>query len=118
MAPSAWPTAEAIIANISVLAIFASLVAAGIMKGVKEVRDFRKPDAATSPSTTAQVAAATILENVTLAEWSRTNMLVVEAIRELMDCLSRDRESRLDMRLETAELRHAIADLTKVMERG
>jgi hypothetical protein len=81
---------------------FIGLVTAGALKGLKEYKDFKRPEAAGS-SMSAQVAAATILENATLAEWTRSNHAVVAALERLCDTLSRN----LD---ETAELRRTVAD--------
>lgn len=117
IAGSVLPSVSTIIANISGLVIFAALVVAGIVKGLKEVREFRKPDAAT-PGQPAQIAAATILENVTLGEWSRTNMLVVNAIRDLIEVMGKHRDEVHEQRLETADLRHAIAGLERSLSRG
>jgi hypothetical protein len=103
LAKSALANAPAIIANISVMAIFAAVVTAGIMRGLKEYRDFMKP--AATANTTTQVAAATILENVTLSEWTRSNKEVSVALGRLCDMLAKHHD-------ETAELRRNVEDVS------
>jgi hypothetical protein len=94
--------ASSIATNVVMFVIFIGLVTAGVMKGLKDFREFKKPET-TSTSATAQVAAATILENVTLSEWTRSNHEVVAALGRLCDMMSRN----LD---QTAELRRAVED--------
>lgn len=102
---SQLPSPTTLLANISVLAIFASLVAAGIMKGLKEVRDFRKP-AAPTQSTQSQIVGATLLENSTIREWTASNKTVVVAIGELCDILDKHRDDTAELRREVADVRH------------
>lgn len=112
---SALKNAPAIIANISVLAIFGAIVAAGVMRGLKEYRDFTKPKVE-APSTSATVAAATILENVTLNDWSRSNKLVADQLAKLIEVMLRDREIGLETRHETTALTHAMNRLHDEIE--
>lgn len=104
VAGSALGNASSIIANISVLAIFGSIVAAGVMKGLKEYRDFVKPaSTAATPAVDARVAAATILENVTLSEWTASNKEVVVALHHVCDKLDRVREELMEHRMALKE---------------
>lgn len=110
MAHWAFSNAPAIIANISVLAIFGAIVAAGIMRGLKEFRDFRNPatksDGSASPA--AQIAAATILENVTLNEWSRSNKEVAIALGRLCDILVKHHDELADHRRVMEDVQHEL----------
>lgn len=110
-AGQALGNAPAIIANISVLVIFASIVGAGILRGLKEYREFTKSSVTAPPVPDARVAAATLLENVTLSEWTTSNREVKVALERLCDMLSKSRE-------ETMELRHEIVELRQGMRRG
>lgn len=85
------------------------MIGAGVMKGIKEVREFHKskPDKP-GQSIDAQVAAVTILENATLSSWTRSNKDVREGIDRLVDCIGDLRDELRDTRRETADLRHAI----------
>ena len=117
IAPLLLANASSIATNVVMFVAFIGLVTAGIMKGVKDWREFKKPEAAgTGP--TAQIAAMTILENVTLSEWSRSNRDVIVAIRDLIDVMSKHRDEVHEQRLETADLRHAIAGLERSLSRG
>lgn len=80
------------------------------MRGLKEVRDFRKPDASTPPGTAAQVAAATILENVTLSEWSASNRDARAGMDRLCDILLKVRDELVELRHEISEARHDIRE--------
>lgn len=107
--PSGLPSAETVVANVTVLAIFASLVAAGIMRGLREVREFRKP-ATASTSSAAQIVGATILENVTLHEWTTSNGEVRVALDRLHDVIVKYRDELNEHRHEMIEHRRAIED--------
>lgn len=70
------------------------------MRGIKEVKDFRKP-ATPATSTAAQIAGATILENVTLHAWTESNHQVALALDRLCGMLS-------DHQDEMAKLRRSL----------
>lgn len=72
-----WDDIPAIVANISILTLFVGLVFAGVAKGVKELKGLASSDGKTS------IQAATILENITLSEWSASNRSVEHAITRL-----------------------------------
>jgi len=98
---------------VAVFAIFAAIVSAGVMRGLKEYRDFIKSKAPSpGSSTTAQVAAATILENVTLSEWSRTNREVSEQLKDTHVAIDRLCDMLAKHHDETAELRRNVQDVT------
>jgi hypothetical protein len=103
-----------LLGNLSVFLIFGGMIGAGIMRGVKEVREFRKGTAEAKPtspgSMEAQVAAVTILENATLSAWTRSNKEVRDGLDRLVECVSDLRDELRDTRRETAELRHVIQD--------
>lgn len=117
IAPLLLANASSIATNVVMFVAFIGLVTAGIMKGVKDWRDFKKPES-TSAAPAAQIAAAMILENVTLNEWSRSNRDVIVAIRDLIDVMGKHRDEVHEQRLETADLRHAIAGLERSLSRG
>lgn len=117
-ATTALANAPAWIANISVLTIFGGVIAAGIMRGLKEVRDFQKPAAAPSASVDAQVAAVTILENATLSAWTKSNTEVAVAITHLCDTLRRHTEVLDQHHDETANLRRVVEDVAHALRRG
>lgn len=106
----AYSNAPAIIANISVFAIFAAVCVAGIVRGLKEYRDFIKP-ASPSSGTTTQITAATLLENVTLSEWSATNRDVKIALNRLCDMLAKHHD-------EMAGTRRVLEDVQHELHRG
>lgn len=108
----AFDNAPALAANVAVFAVFAGIVSAGVMKGLKEFRDFTKPSTTSSGATTpAQVAAATILENVTLSEWSASNREVVVAVTRLCEGLAKHQD-------EIADLRRVVEDVQHELHRG
>lgn len=118
---SGLPSAETIVANVTILTVFAGLVVAGIMRGLKEVREFRKPSSS-SESPASQIAAATILENATLASWSESNRAVVTAlgvltlaIDRMCNHLSDQVDETASARRETTELRRAIEDAQRAL---
>ncbi len=85
-----------LVTNASLLAVFAGAITAGIVKGVKEWREFSKP-AAADPSKS-QIAAVTILENVTLNEWSRSNKEVTVAVLRLCEVIEKLHDEMRDTR--------------------
>lgn len=103
---SALDGAPAIIANVSVFAIFAAVVVAGIVRGLKEFRDFTKPTS--SPNQSAQITAATILENVTLSEWTASNREVVVAVTRLCDLIVRHHDEMADVRRVMEDVQHEL----------
>lgn len=105
IAQAVLTNASSIATNVVMFVIFIGLVTAGVMKGFKDYKDFKKP-AAISTGTTAQVAAATILENVTLSEWTKSNRDVVAAIQRLCDMLSRHLDETADLRRVMEDVRH------------
>lgn len=105
IAQAVFANASSIATNVVMFIIFIGLVTAGVMKGVKDFREFKKPEAA-SAGTTAQIAAATILENVTLNDWSASNREVVAAIQRLCDMLSRHLDETADLRRVMEDVRH------------
>lgn len=102
---SALPDPTAIATNVTVLVTFVGIVVAGIMAGIKKVKELAgdKPPA--------QLAAATILENVTLSEWSKTNREVATQLAKLCDILTRHSEDLVNHRHESAELRLTLTEL-------
>jgi hypothetical protein len=101
----------ALTTNIGILVAFIAAVFAGIRKGLKELKTSDKVRPA-------DLAAATILENVTLNEWSSTNREVVEVIgdliratEELRSAVYHHRDDLRDHGRELAELRHHVERL-------
>lgn len=99
-----------LITNASLLVVFGGAITAGVVKGIKEWREFSKPAASNDPAKS-QIAAVTILENITLSEWTASNKAVVVAIVRLCDMLDKHHD-------EMADTRRVIEDVRHEMRRG
>lgn len=87
-------------------AIFGAIVTAGVMRGLKEFKDFTKP--ASTPSAPAQIVAATILENVTLSEWTTSNKEVVVVVVRLCETVVKLHDELTDMRRVLEDVQHEL----------
>lgn len=102
----------AVITNVSLVIVFAGAVTAGAIQGAKQVKEFLKPAAAVEHADEkSQIAAVTILENVTLNEWTRSNKEVAVAAARLCDMLGKT----LD---EVSDLRRTVEDIQHQLKRG
>ena len=100
-----------IIANVSLIIVFAGAITAGIFRGIKEFREFLKPAATPEASEKSQIAAVTILENVTLNEWTRSNKEATVATLRLCDMVS-------EVTDELARVRRSVDDVQHKLKRG
>lgn len=99
------PDVAALVANGFILLAFIGTIIAGVVKGVKEWRVLRAP----STVKPGAIAAATIMENITLSEWSGSNREVKRSVDRLVEAVD---DLRREMRDNAEELR----DVRKVLE--
>lgn len=107
MAQTVLPLASPIAVNVVIFIAFVAMVTTGIFQGLKHVREFKEGFGERSDK--AKIAAATILENVTLSDWTASNKSVKEALERLRNEISEHRH-------EVAENRHALVRLHDEIE--
>ncbi len=89
-APSpAFGDLSSLVTNIVIGASFLGAIFAGWARGRKETNEIRKSGVAESGSPLANIAAATILDNVTRGEWPRSHKQVHETLLDTNLLLTR-----------------------------
>lgn len=110
---SAPPDTAALIANGFVLLAFIGTIVAGIVKGVKEWRILRAPTKPADPA----AAAAILMDNLTLSDWSASNKDVSRNLHRVCEALDDLRRELKDNADEMRDVRRVIEDRRLGIER-
>lgn len=107
------PDVAALVANGFILCAFIATIIAGVVKGVKEWRVLRAP----SKPVPGGVTAATLMENITLSDWSASNRDVTHALNRVCEALTDLRREMKDNADEMRDVRRVLEDRRKDLER-
>lgn len=99
----AWDNAATISANAAIAAVFIGVIIAGIKRGLKELRGFKE-----EPDSRPKIAAATLLETVTLNEWSASNAELRRALILLHEAIDDHRHHIRDNTTELRDIRRSL----------
>lgn len=109
-----WGDIPTLVANISILTLFIGVIIAGIAKGVKELKGLKTTDSGQN-----SVVAATMLENITLSDWSASNKDVRRALIQLCEVTDSSRRATNENTDELRNVRYSLdALLREVHNRG
>lgn len=95
-----------LVTNLGVFVAFVMAAVVGIWQGIKKLR--KDSDDQVMPR---NILAATIMENVTLSEWSQSNRDVVAALTEMKRAAYHQSETLIEHGRDMRELAHQIERL-------
>lgn len=87
--------------------------AAGIVKGLKMLREMKPAN----PIPGSTIAAASIIETMSVKEWTATNLEVVQALRRCVEGMDDLRRSMVDNCDELRDVRHELDALQRQLEK-